>query len=132
MNNRILIIEDDEAITEALKALLEARGFQVDIATDGDEGTDRCAQTNPDLVILDLFLPGTDGVEVYQRIKQGPRGGSTPIIVLSSLTKKQMVREVNSAAEVIDEELMYSKPVDPDALISKIQELIQDLRCGTP
>jgi len=70
MDEQILIIEDDEAIARVLQRTLVYEGYTVDMATDGPEGLAKARAVKPDLVILDLGLPGMDGIEVCQRLRK--------------------------------------------------------------
>ena len=77
---RILVVDDEPQILRALNTNLRARGYDVDLAPTGEAALDLAARKHPDLVILDLGLPGIDGVEVIR----GLRGWtSVPIVVLS-------------------------------------------------
>src|SRR4051794_817933 len=70
MARRILVIEDEALIAEAVAARLRSEGYEVDVARDGLAGVERAAHWNPDLVLLDLMLPGLDGLEVCRRIQK--------------------------------------------------------------
>jgi len=78
---RIVIIEDEASIAAAIAARLRSEGFSVEIAADGPAGVDACGRLAPDLVVLDLMLPGLDGLEVCRRI-QSER--PTPVLVLTA------------------------------------------------
>src|SRR5690606_9886148 len=78
---RILIIEDDPVIAEVQKDYLEASGFKVDIAVNGEEGLEKALEEGVDLIILDLMLPGTDGFEICRRIR---REKNIPILMVSA------------------------------------------------
>ena len=79
--DRVLVVDDERPIRRALAANLKARGFEIDLAASGEEALDLAARQHPDVVVLDLGLPGIDGVEVIE----GLRGWSrVPIIVLSA------------------------------------------------
>ena len=81
MSGRILVVDDEQPIRRALKVNLAARGYVVDVAATGEEALLLAAQSKPDAVLLDLGLPGIDGVEVIR----GLRGWThVPIIVLSA------------------------------------------------
>ena len=69
MKERILIIEDDEGIVRVLRRALTYEGYQVETALDGENGLSQARDWRPDLVILDLMLPGMDGLEVTQRLR---------------------------------------------------------------
>jgi two-component system KDP operon response regulator KdpE len=78
--NRVLVVDDEPQIRRALSINLQARGYEVEVAPDGESALDVAARKHPDVVVLDLGLPGMDGVEVIR----GIRGWSqVPIVVLS-------------------------------------------------
>ena len=77
----IAVIEDEASIASAVAARLRSEGYQVEIAGDGPAGVELCEKTRPDLVVLDLMLPGLDGLEVCRRIQ---RQRATPILMLTA------------------------------------------------
>ena len=79
---RILVVEDDESITLGLRMNLEAEGYEVTIATDGDEGLTHARADPPDLIILDVMLPKLNGFEVVRMLRG--EGSTVPIIMLSA------------------------------------------------
>ncbi len=79
---RILIVEDDESISLGLRMNLEAEGYDVGVAADGDEGLARAAEGGIDLVILDVMLPKTNGFEVVRHLRS--KGSTVPVIMLSA------------------------------------------------
>ena len=81
MNERVLIIEDDEAIVKVLERTLRYEGYQVDSAYDGETGLESARENKPDVVILDWMLPGIDGLEVCERLRSR---GSLPILMLTA------------------------------------------------
>jgi DNA-binding response OmpR family regulator len=78
----IVIVEDERAIADALAVRLRAEGFAVEVAHDGPRGVELCAQLEPDLVVLDVMLPGLDGHEVCRRIQ---RERAVPVLMLTAL-----------------------------------------------
>jgi two-component system, OmpR family, alkaline phosphatase synthesis response regulator PhoP len=81
---RILVVEDEADIQDLLRYNLKKEGYEVDVAGDGERGVD-LARTKPyDLAILDLMLPGIDGLEVCRRVRSDPRTESLPVIMLTS------------------------------------------------
>lgn len=124
MGKKILIIEDDEAIIESLRILLESRGFEVFVCDDGERALGMAREVVPALVLLDLYLPGKDGIDIYKKLANPDYcEGRVPVIVLSSLTKQQIKLVVSKVSDVMTEAIVFSKPISPDALISKIEEL---------
>ena len=81
----ILVVDDEEAIAEAVRARLESEGYRVIVATDGREAIEAHAAEHPDLVVLDLMLPGMDGLEVCREIQ---REGWTPVLMLTARTEE--------------------------------------------
>jgi CheY-like chemotaxis protein len=83
----VLVVEDDEAVSSLLIALLEDRGYGAVPALDGRSAIDLAGELLPDLITLDLALPGTDGHEVLARLKANPRTRDIPIVVISAFTQ---------------------------------------------
>jgi DNA-binding response OmpR family regulator len=81
----VLVVEDEDAIAEAVRARLQSEGYDVVVASDGPDAIRLHAEHRPDLVVLDLMLPGMDGLEVCQRIQ---RDGWTPVLMLTARTEE--------------------------------------------
>jgi CheY-like chemotaxis protein len=80
----ILIIEDQEFTQRVIRAALRDRPFEILIASNGEDGYEILQQTRPDLVLLDLSLPGKDGWEVLEDMRQNPELASIPVIIVSA------------------------------------------------
>src|SRR3954451_10616634 len=83
----VLVVEDDEAVSSLLVALLEDRGYAAVPAYDGQSAIELAGKLLPDLITLDLALPGTDGHEVLARLKADPKTRDIPIVVISAFTQ---------------------------------------------
>src|SRR5450756_3107170 len=83
MKGRVLVVDDDAALAEMLGIVLRGEGFEPTFVADGDKALDAFRDTRPDLVLLDLMLPGTDGVDVCRQIR-GESG--VPIVMLTAKT----------------------------------------------
>jgi CheY-like chemotaxis protein len=83
----VLVVEDDEAVSSLLVALLEDRGYAAVPAMDGRAAIELAGKLLPDLITLDLALPGTDGHEVLARLKADPKTRDIPIVVISAFTQ---------------------------------------------
>ncbi|MTI70769.1 MAG: response regulator transcription factor [Firmicutes bacterium] len=81
---KILVVDDEEHIVELIKFNLENGGYEVVIAYDGNEAVEKAIKEKPNLVILDLMLPGIDGIEVCRKIKMNDDTKDTPIIMLTA------------------------------------------------
>ena len=90
---RILIIEDDKFLLELLVGKLTKEQFDVSIALDGEEGLKKVKQEKPDLIILDLVLPGMHGFEFLKKIKKDPKISQIPVIILSNLGQRQEIEQ---------------------------------------
>lgn len=84
MNPTILIIEDDEAISQTVERALTRQGYQVLSAADGDEGLALARSAKPDLILLDLMLPGLDGFEITRRLRRDGEGALVPILMMTA------------------------------------------------
>jgi DNA-binding response OmpR family regulator len=81
---RILVVDDSTLVAEAVKAKLEANNYDVQLAFSGEEALDKVSAEIPDLMILDVYMPGIDGFEVCRRLREKPETQSLPIVMLSS------------------------------------------------
>jgi CheY-like chemotaxis protein len=79
----ILVIDDEEAVTGVIQAVLSREGYRVHLAHDGAEGVKLASQVQPDLIIMDITMPGMDGYEATERLKQDPKLADVPIIFLT-------------------------------------------------
>ncbi len=93
----VLIVEDDPGVTGLLADLLEDSGYQVSAAF-GDQAVPLAAADPPGLVLLDLLMPGTDGVEVFRRLKAEPRTRDVPIVFVTALPARQLSEQLRGCA----------------------------------
>lgn len=120
--NRILLVEDNEMNRDAISRLLERRGFTLLTAEDGLQGVKVCEETLPDLVLMDLGLPGIDGFEATRRIKAGPSTRGIPVV---ALTARALTSDREAALEAGCDDY-DTKPVDLPRLVGKIRRLLGD------
>ena len=116
----ILVVDDDRAVHTYLRRVLARRGYRVYAALDAVQGSIMARRTEPDLVILDVAMPGGGGPAVMERLRKLPDTSITPILVYSGL-------EAGRAEEVMprDSDVEFvSKPGDPDELLDKVQSLL--------
>jgi two-component system alkaline phosphatase synthesis response regulator PhoP len=88
---KILIVEDDRFLRELIARKLRNEGYEVIEAVDGEEGLKRIKEEKPDLVLLDLILPGIDGFEVLESAKKDSEIASIPVIILSNLGQREEI-----------------------------------------
>lgn len=114
MNARILVVDDDTALAEMIGIVLRTEGFETDFCADGLSAVAEFDRVNPDLVLLDLMLPGIDGIEVCTRIRE--RSG-VPIIMLTAKSDAtDVVRGLESGADDY-----IAKPFNPKELVARIR-----------
>jgi CheY-like chemotaxis protein len=117
---RILLVEDNELNRDMLSRRLMRRGYQVDLAADGKEGLQIAESITPDLILLDLSLPGMDGWEVLRQLKQHPRMKNIPVV---ALTAHALVTDRNRAIEAGFDDYDI-KPVEMPRLLKKMETLL--------
>lgn len=88
---KILIIEDDKFLRELIARKLKNEQYEVIEAVDGEEGVKKAKETKPNLILLDLILPGIDGFEVLKKLKEDPLLEQIPVIILSNLGQREDV-----------------------------------------
>src|SRR3989442_6982377 len=126
MASKVLIVEDEQGVVHLLRARLEPEGFQVIAAYDGQAGLRAVTEARPDLLILDLTLPGLDGFEICRRIRRQPESARLPILVLSGRTEevdKVVLLELGADDYV-------TKPFSPKELVARVKTLLR--RVSTP
>jgi len=119
-NKRVLVVEDDPAIIELIRLLLEQEGFEVEVAHDGLEALDQMSMFVPDLVLLDLRLPKLGGLDVLWEMRQNPKLNKTPVIIVSIDSSPQTILE----GWRLGVDSYFVKPFDPEELIRIIRRII--------
>lgn len=104
MNAKILIIEDEADLVQALVMRLKAEGYRTACVPDGISALERVREEKPDLILLDIRLPGRNGFEVFQQVRQDPAMERIPIVFLtarSTVADRQKARHMGAAGYVI-------------------------------
>jgi DNA-binding response OmpR family regulator len=128
MPGKILVVDDDPDILDAVTMILESQGYQVSTARDGIEGLATLKAENPDLMILDLMMPKMDGFAVCKEL-QDPRWSKykdIPILILTSVREEASRRryELETGLE-LDVDDYIEKPMAPDVLLERVGRLIK-------
>ncbi|HEX4942420.1 MAG TPA: response regulator [Actinomycetota bacterium] len=119
MSRRILIVEDHPTMREAMRLVLEREGFDIDEASDGDQALAAVRADAPDLVLLDMSIPGTAGPEVLAVIKGDPSTSQVRVIVVTATGE-----EGRSAAMAVGADHYFTKPFSPIALLQAVEEVM--------
>jgi len=123
MTARILVVDDDTALAEMIGIVLEAEGFEAVFCADGDAALEAFRVHRPDLILLDLMLPGMDGIEICTRIRAE---SGVPIIMLTARTDTaDVVRGLESGA---DDYIV--KPFNPKELVARIRTRLRPAKTG--
>jgi len=126
---RIIIIDDDPDITEAMKVVLEKQGYSVDIAKDGSEGMERIKAASPNLIILDVIMNKPDeGFLLSRELKSNPKYKQIPILMITSIGQKVGLDFESAAGDEtwLPVEGFLNKPVKPDTLLEKVKTLLHE------
>jgi two-component system, OmpR family, response regulator MprA len=119
MKAHILVVDDDPRITDLMRRILAYEGYSVAIARSGTEALDRSLERPPDLIVLDIMLPGLDGLEVAQRLRAA--GDTVPILMLTARgTVADRVKGLETGA---DDYLV--KPFAPEELVARVKALLR-------
>jgi CheY-like chemotaxis protein len=124
---KILIVDDDPDITEAMTVVLENKGYEVRSALDSDQGLDRLKEARPDLIILDVMMrTSQEGFEFAREIKQNAQFKDIPILMLTAVKQKKGLDFKPAAGDEawLPVQAFLDKPVKPDLLIEKVQDLL--------
>lgn len=120
-NEKILMIDDEDDIrTVAQMSLQTVGGFQVVLASGGEEGLKMLAREKPDLILLDVMMPGIDGPGTLRRLKENPESAHIPVVFLTAKAQQMELEELKSmgAAGVL------TKPFDPMKLPEQVREYL--------
>ena len=121
-SKKVMLVEDDKFLSSLIRARLEKDGFQVAQAFDGDDAIKRLPEERPDLVILDLIMPKTNGFDVLKAISLMPGLERTPVVVVSNLAQDS---DVLKAQQLGAKAYFVKVKISIDDLIGKIETLVQ-------
>ena len=126
MSHHILVVEDEETILELIRYNLRQAGFTVGDAMDGEEALVYVEKHHPDCIVLDLMLPGLDGLTVCRRLKRNPATSQIPILML---TAKGDERDVVTGLEAGAGDYV-TKPFSPKVMLARVNALLRRAETG--
>ena len=143
MPKRILIVDDEPDAISYMGSVLEDNGYAYLSAEDGEEGLELAKKEKPDMILLDLIMPGKSGMLMFQELKKDPELGKIPIVVVSGASdalgvdlRNFMIRhprrgkdklvETTGETQFTEPNAYVDKPVDPNELIKVIKEHLED------
>ena len=143
MPKRILIVDDEPDAISYIGSVLEENGYDYLSAENGEEGLEMAKKEKPDMILLDLIMPGKSGILMFQELKKDPQLGKIPVIVVSGASEalgvdlknfmikqpqrgKKRVVETTGETQFTEPNAYVDKPVDPNELIKVIKENLED------
>lgn len=121
MSGRLLLVDDEPGLREAVQAYLEDSGFTVDVASNANEGWDILQSNLPELVITDIMMPQINGYQFLQKLREDPRFKALPVVFLTA--KGMTTDRIQGYQAGCDAYL--SKPFDPEELVAMVENLLQ-------
>ncbi len=125
---KILVVEDEAPIQELLQFNLERGKYRVKVVDSGEEALTIAAQFQPDLILLDIMLPGADGLEVCKRLKADPKTERIPIIMLTALCEEA---DVVTGLELGADDYI-TKPFSPRVLLARVKAALRRIATSKP
>ncbi|WP_457555003.1 response regulator [Candidatus Pyrohabitans sp.] len=118
---RILVVDDNEEIAHLVSIILGREGYDVEIALSGKECIEKLRTFSPDLILMDYFMPGDDGVVVAKHIRKESRFGRVPIILFTIMSFQEGLQEAVEEAGAVD---YIQKPFDISTMLKKIKRAL--------
>ncbi|MEW5947482.1 MAG: response regulator [bacterium] len=122
---KILLVDDDENLVEAMKVTLLSQNYEVITAFDGEDGVKKVKEEKPDLIILDIMMDKKHGYDVCAELKRDPVFSSIPVIILTGVGEHLHEKEwSHHQGLTLDAEDFIEKPIKPTELLGRIKELL--------
>ncbi|KKQ65417.1 MAG: hypothetical protein A3F95_02875 [Candidatus Nealsonbacteria bacterium RIFCSPLOWO2_12_FULL_39_31] len=122
MAKKILIIEDDKFLRRVISRKLSGEGYEIIEALDGEKGLKSAQEDRPDLILLDLILPGIDGFEALARIKKDPAIANIPVIILSNLGQKE---DIDKGMKMGATDYLIKAHFTPGEITARIEKILK-------
>ena len=117
---RILVVEDHPTMRDAMRLVLEGEGFAIDEASDGDSALEMVRADPPDLVFLDLNIPGVSGTDVLRALKSDPATAAVSVILVTATGEEGRERVIRLGADEY-----FTKPFSPLALLGTVERVLE-------
>ena len=128
LKNNILIIEDEHDIREIYAEVLSMAGYKVSQAADGEKGLQKIKDEHWDILLLDIMLPGKDGLKILKEIRENPQIKKGPVIALTNLNSENIIHEAFGSGA--DGYLIKSE-ITPDKIVDEVNRVMTDVGGGS-
>lgn len=122
MPSRILVCDNEEALRDLVRASLSGNGYEIEEARDGDEAVEIARKLRPDLIVLDVMMPGRTGLDVLDELRRDPELAGVKVIVLTA--RAQAADRTSARAAGAD--AFLSKPFSPRELAALVERLVRE------
>ena len=120
LSKKILLVDDEEGFLSVIKEALEIRGFDIVTAKSAIEAGLELSSKKPDLILMDIKMPGIDGLQACAAIKKNPDTANIPIMIVSAISEEAQIKKAHKMG-VSD---YFIKPVDIEKLVKRIKEVL--------
>lgn len=125
MAKKILVVDDDPDFCEATETLLSAKGYDVVCAGDGKEAFELAKKEKPDLILLDVMMPQSDGFDIARQLKQEATTAKIPVIIITGIRKEMnLAFHFEPDEEWLPVKKVLEKPIKPKILLENVEEII--------
>ncbi|KKW02012.1 MAG: Signal transduction histidine kinase [Parcubacteria group bacterium GW2011_GWA1_49_11] len=121
-NKKILLIEDESFLADLLAHYIEGQGASLELASTGEEGLLKADSVRPDIILLDILLPGIDGYEVLKQLKANPELSKIPVVFLSNLGGQE---EIERGLKLGAADYLVKSSLVMEDIIKKIKKILQ-------
>lgn len=121
MSKKILVIDDEPELVKAVKIRLESNGYEVETAYDGPTGLEKTKEFKPDLILLDIIMPGMNGYEVSKKLKAEPDTKDIPIIIFTASQQRELEEKCKEVG-VTD---FITKPFETSDLLNMVNKFLK-------
>lgn len=127
MAKKILIVDDEPAAIDYATAVLEENGYQAISAEDGLEGMDKARTEKPDLILLDIMMPGKGGIAMYQDLRKDEETKDIPVIIITGVARGQRFEEsmMRKAPGIPLPDGYIEKPMKPEGLLEAVKDVLK-------
>ena len=120
---KVLLIEDDQLMVKLYKTKLDLEGYEVNVATGALAGLKSASSDPPDVILLDIVMPGMDGFEALRRLKENPKTRDTPVLILTNLSGE--AEEVQKALQLGARDFIKKSDYTMKEVVGKVQSALE-------